>query len=138
MGGILDSCSFDFLTRDDFMMRSYGMALLVFNFVIPVSIIAGAYIMIVKAICDHEAAMRAQAAKMNVKNLRGNADADAMSAEVRIAKVAITNVTLWLVCWLPYVWIVVYAINHPKFRLAMTKSYPGFCINEKEATPADN
>jgi len=165
--GILDSCSFDFLTRDDFMIRSYGMALLTFNFMIPVAIIAGAYIMIVQAICNHEKAMRAQAAKMNVKNLRGNAEAEAMSAEVRIAKVAITNVTLWLVCWLPYVWIivngvygdqsvitplscilpslicktasgynpVVYAINHPKFRLAMAKSFPGFCIHEKEFVP---
>ena len=30
---------------------------------------------------------------------------------------------------------VVYAINHPRFRLAMAKSFPGFCINEKEFVP---
>ena len=83
------------------------MALLTFNFMISVSIISGAYVMIVKAICDHEAAMRAQAKKMNVKDLRGNADNQAMSAEVRVAKVALTNVTLWLICWLPYVWIII-------------------------------
>merc|ERR1739842_273934 len=105
-------------------------------------IIAGAYIMIVKAIWAHEAAM------MNVKDLRGNKDANEMSAEVKIAKVAITNVTLWLVFWTPYAWVVaqgvfldqsaitpmasmlpaliaksasgynpvVYAINHPRFK----------------------
>jgi len=169
--GILDSCSFDYLTRDDFMIRSHGMALLTFNFMIPVSIITMAYVMIVRAIWAHEAAMREQAKKMNVKDLRGNKDNQAMSAEVRIAKVAITNVTLWLICWVPYAWIVaqgvfldqskitpiasmlpalicktasgynpvVYAINHPKFRLAMTKSYPGFCIHERDGeSTADN
>nr|AMP19651.1 opsin 5 [Euphausia superba] len=162
--GILDSCSFDYLTRDDIMIRTHGMALIVFNFCIPVTIIAGAYVMIVKAVTAHESAMRAQAAKMNVKDLRGNADANKMSAEVRIAKVAICNVTLWLICWTPYAKIVaqgvffdqssitpiasmlpaliaksasgynpvVYAINHPRFRLAMTKSFPGFCVHENE------
>ena len=30
---------------------------------------------------------------------------------------------------------VVYAINHPRFRLAMAESFPGFCINEKEFVP---
>jgi len=166
--GILDSCSFDYLTRDDFMIRSHGMALIVFNFIIPVFIIAGAYIMIVKAIWAHEAAMRAQAAKMNVKDLRGNKDANEMSAEVKIAKVAITNVTLWLVCWTPYAWVVaqgvfldqsaitpmasmlpaliaksasgynpvVYAINHPRFRKAMTEKFPGFCIHERDPPSA--
>jgi len=162
--GILDSCSFDYLSRDDFMIRTHGMALLTFNFMIPVSIIAMAYIMIVKAVCAHESAMREQAKKMNVKDLRGNKDANAMSAEVRIAKVALTNVSLWLICWTPYASIVftgvfldqssitpltsmlpalvaksasgynpvVYAINHPRFRLAMTKSFPGFCIHERD------
>jgi len=162
--GILDSCSFDYLTKDDFMIRTHGIALIVFDYFIPVAIIFGAYVMIVKAVCNHESAMREQARKMNVKDLRGNKDAQAMSAEVRIAKVAITNVTLWLVCWTPYFWVtfqgvfldqtsitplatmlpaliaksasgynpVVYAINHPRFRLAMTKSFPGFCIHEKD------
>ncbi|CAL4102269.1 unnamed protein product, partial [Meganyctiphanes norvegica] len=163
--GILDSCSFDYLTRDDFMIRTHGMALLVFNFMIPVFIIMLAYIMIVKAVWAHESAMREQAKKMNVKDLRSNPDANAMSAEVRIAKVALTNVSLWLICWTPYASIVfqgvfldqsgitplssmvpaliaksasaynpvVYAINHPRFRKAMTTSFPGFCIHERDS-----
>jgi len=169
--GILDSCSFDYLTRDDFMIRTHGMAMICFCFIVPVLIIAAAYVMIVKAVWAHESAMRAQAAKMNVKDLRGNKENQQMSAEVRIAKVALTNVTLWLVCWVPYAYIViqgvffdqrgitpiasmlpalicktasgynpiVYAINHPRFRLAMTKSFPGFCIHEKDTeSSADN
>jgi len=166
--GILDSCSFDYLTRDDFMIRTHGMALFVFNFCIPVSIISMAYVMIVKAVWAHESAMKAQAAKMNVKDLRGNKEGQQMSAEVRIAKVALTNVTLWLLCWVPYASIVfqgvfmdqsaitpiasmlpalicktascynpmVYAINHPRFRLAMQQSFPGFCIHEKDPESA--
>jgi len=167
--GILDSCSFDYLTRD-FNLRTYGMAIFTFDFVIPCSTIVFAYIFIVKAIVAHESAMRAQAKKMNVTNLRSNADANAQSAEVRIAKVAMTNVCLWLVCWVPYASVVVqglffdqskitplvsmlpallaksasvynpivYAINHPKFRLALKKQMPGFCIHETEAKTDDS
>ncbi|ROT75856.1 opsin protein [Penaeus vannamei] len=51
--------------------------------------------------------MREQAKKMNVSNLRSNQEAQAQSAEVRIAKVACTNVALWVVCWTPYAAIVV-------------------------------
>jgi len=42
---------------------------------------------IVKAVVAHEAALRAQAKKMNVDSLRSNAKDDGDSAEVRIAKV---------------------------------------------------
>ena len=43
---------------------------------------------IVKAVVMHEAALKAQAKKMNVDSLRSNAD-DNESAEVRIAKVSL-------------------------------------------------
>jgi len=167
--GILDSCSFDYLTRD-FNLRTYGMAIFTFDFCIPASTIIFAYVFIVKAIVAHESAMKAQAKKMNVTNLRSNADANAQSAEVRIAKVALTNVALWMICWVPYASVVVqglfgdkstitplvsilpallaktascynpviYAINHPKFRLALKKQMPGFCIHEEEAKTDDS
>ena len=76
---------------------------------------------IVKAVVAHEAALRAQAKKMNVDSLRSNAKDDGDSAEVRIAKVrlcflvtkvhtiakvAITNVMLWLCTWTPYAVVV--------------------------------
>jgi len=161
--GILDSCSFDYLTRD-FNLRSFGICIFVFDYVVPLFVIVFAYMFIVKAIVAHEKAMREQAKKMNVTNLRSNAEANAQSAEVRIAKVAMTNVALWLICWTPYAAVVVqglffnqesitpivsmlpallaksasvynpiiYAINHPKFRLALKKQMPGFCIHEEE------
>jgi len=166
--GILDSCSFDYLTRD-FSTRSFGIAIFVFDFCIPMFIIVFSYIFIVKAICNHEKAMREQAKKMNVDNLRSN-QAQAESAELRIAKVAMTNVAIWILCWTPYASIVlqglfldqspitplktmlpallakscscynpvVYAINHPKFRLAMTRHMSWFCVHEKEPAGTDD
>lgn len=161
--GILDSCSFDYLTRD-MNLRTFGICIFFFDYCVPLFIIVCAYMFIVKAIVAHEKAMREQAKKMNVSNLRSNAEANAQSAEMRIAKVAMTNVALWLTCWTPYAAVVVqglffsqasitpivsmlpallaksasvynpiiYAINHPKFRLALQKQMPGFCIHEEE------
>lgn len=39
---------------------------------------------------------------MNVESLRSNHDANAQSAEVRIAKAAITICCLFIVAWTPY------------------------------------
>ena len=50
---------------------------------------------IVKAVVAHEAALRAQAKKMNVDSLRSNAKDDGDSAEVRIAKVRL----VWDICY---------------------------------------
>jgi len=161
--GILNSCSFDYLSKN-FNLRSFGICIFIFDYVIPLLIIVLAYVFIVQAIIAHEKGMREQAKKMNVSNLRSNTEANAQSAEMRIAKVAMTNVALWLICWTPYAAVVVqglffdqrsltplvsmlpallaksasvynpiiYAINHPKFRLALKNQMPGFCIHEEE------
>ncbi|XP_076030394.1 compound eye opsin BCRH2-like [Oratosquilla oratoria] len=166
--GILDSCSFDYLSCD-VNRRSYGLCIFTFDFVIPLTNIVCSYVFIVKAIFAHEKAMREQAKKMNVSTLRSN-DSNAQSAEVRIAKVAMTNVALWIICWTPYAAVVIrglafdqsgltplvsllpsllaktasvynpmiYAINHPKFRLALQKTLPWFCIREPEDKLTDN
>ena len=39
---------------------------------------------------------------MSVTSLRSNADQDAVSAEIKAAKVAILNVALWTMAWTPY------------------------------------
>ena len=39
---------------------------------------------------------------MNVTSLRSNTDQNSQSAEIRIAKVAMLNISLWLVMWTPY------------------------------------
>lgn len=167
--GILDSCSFDYLTRDSTTV-SYTMTLFATNYIAPLFIIVFCYFFIVKAIADHERSLREQAAKMNVASLRSNADANAQSAEIRIAKVAMLNISVWLICWTPYAAIcvqgaignqdnitplvtilpaliaksaslcnpIIYAISHPKYRLALKETLPWFCVNEKEDKVVDN
>jgi len=102
--GILDSCSFDYLDLD-WNNRSFGLFLFIFCYVVPLSAICYSYLFIVKAIFAHEAAMRAQAKKMNVSNLRSGGT-EGESAEMRVAKAACINVTIWLICWTPYMLIV--------------------------------
>ena len=71
-------------------------------FGIPLVAIIYFYSQIVVAVVTHERALKAQAKKMNVDSLRSNENKDADSAEVRIAKVAITNVCIWVIAWSPY------------------------------------
>jgi len=163
--GILTSCSFDFLTQS-YNMWSYTVFAFVFEYFFPGAIIIFSYSFIVKAIFAHEAAMRAQAKKMNVTTLR-TGEAEAQRAEIRIAKTALVNVSLWFICWTPYAIITwqgvlgqldgihpllttlpallakscscynpfVYAISHPKYRLAITQYMPWFCVHEVEKKP---
>ncbi|XP_046439853.1 compound eye opsin BCRH2-like [Daphnia pulex] len=159
--GILDSCSFDYLTRDE-QTKAFVLCLFIFLYCIPLTFITCCYYFIVKTIFFHEKTLRDQAKKMNVTSLRSNADSNAASAEIKIAKVALCNIALWAAMWTPYAAIVlkgifgdqstitplvtilpslitksasicnpiVYAISHPKFRLALQEKYPWFCINE--------
>lgn len=50
----------------------------------------------------HVFSLKKQAKKMNVESLRGNKDLAQQSAEIRIAKVAIGIVCLFLISWTPY------------------------------------
>jgi len=159
--GILDSCSFDYLTKD-FNNQTFGAFLFIFCYCLPLSTIIYAYFFIVKAVVAHESAMRAQAKKMNVTNLRAGTEGE--SAEMRVAKTAIMNVTVWLICWTPYCAItvqgmffsqdpitpiatmlpallaktcacynpMVYALSHPRFRAAMQSEVPCCCVYEPE------
>ena len=72
------------------------------NYVCPVTIIIGCYYSIVMAVFKHEDELRQQAKKMNVASLRSNSDQNAVSAEIRIAKVAIMNIMLWASAWTPF------------------------------------
>jgi len=98
--GLLLTCSYDYIKRD-WNHRSFMYHAIFFNYLFPLCIIAGFYCQIVKAVVMHEAALKAQAKKMNVESLRSG-DQSGESAEVRIAKVAITNVLLWFFIWTPY------------------------------------
>lgn len=161
--GILDSCSFDYLSKD-WNTRSYGIFIFLWSFVFPLTVIIYAYMFIVKTVVQHEAAMAAQAKKMNVSSLKAGDDGGE-SAEMRVAKVAIFNVTLWIICWTPYCAVtvqglffdqssitpllstlpallakscstynpMVYALGHPRYRAAMMEHVPFCCVIEQDA-----
>lgn len=94
-------CSFDGVTQT-LNNKTHILAACVCVFIIPIMVIIGCYVSIVKAVFHHEDELRQQAKKMNVTSLRSNSDQQAMSAEIRIAKVAIINVTLWTMAWSPF------------------------------------
>merc|ERR1719370_2638035 len=79
--GILTSCSFDYLSQD-ISTITYNLFMIIFDYFLPLMIIVGSY-------------------AMNVKSLRSS-EANEQRAEIRIAKTAIFNIGLWIICWTPY------------------------------------
>jgi len=98
--GLLLTCSYDYL-KQDWNHKSFMLYAFIFNYIFPLILIGAFYFQITKAVVMHEAALKAQAKKMNVESLRSG-DQSGESAEVKIAKVAITNVLLWFCIWTPY------------------------------------
>jgi len=107
-GGLM-TCGYDYLSQE-WNKKSYMWFAFVFNFLTPLAMNGYFYTKIVKAVVMHEAALKAQAKKMNVDSLRSNANDDEESTEVRIAKVAITNVMLWVTIWSPYAFVNMIAV----------------------------
>lgn len=101
LDGIMASCSFDYLNLEPANI-TYIWTCFAFCYVLPLFLIMCCYYFIVKAVWAHEAALKDQAKKMNVASLRSNEDAAKQSAEIRIAKVAMINVTLWVIAWTPF------------------------------------
>jgi len=106
--GMLISCSYDYLT-ETFNAQSFVVYGYMFNYLIPVSTCIFFYSQIVMAVVKHERALREQAKKMNVDSLRQGNEADE-SAEMKIAKVAVTNVLLWIAIWSPYATVVIMGV----------------------------
>ncbi|XP_022209948.2 opsin Rh3 [Drosophila obscura] len=99
--GYLTSCTFDYLT-DNFDTRLFVACIFFFSFVCPTTMITYYYSQIVGHVFSHEKALRDQAKKMNVDSLRSNVDKSKETAEIRIAKAAITICFLFFVSWTPY------------------------------------
>lgn len=99
--GFLTSCTFDYLT-DTPEIRYFVATIFTFSYCIPMSLIIYYYSQIVSHVVNHEKALREQAKKMNVESLRSNANTNAQSAEIRIAKAAITICFLFVLSWTPY------------------------------------
>merc|ERR1712038_732482 len=98
--GLLITCTYNFLDPG-VNARTFILFAYIFNYFTPLVLISIYYSSIVKAVVAHEAALKAQAKKMNVDSLRSGKESEE-SAEVKIAKVAITNVLLWFCIWTPY------------------------------------
>nr|ART29961.1 opsin [Heliconius erato petiverana]ART29965.1 opsin [Heliconius erato petiverana] len=99
--GYLTACSFDYLTNT-FDTKLFTGCIFIFTYAIPLILIMYYYSGIVKQVFAHEAALREQAKKMNVESLRSNQNASAESAEIRIAKAALTVCFLYVASWTPY------------------------------------
>ncbi|XP_033747547.1 rhodopsin, GQ-coupled-like [Pecten maximus] len=150
--GFQTSCTFDYLTKTT-SNRIYIVGMYVFAFALPLVIIIGCYIGILKAIRKHAREMASMADKMNAEE----ADKKEKSkTEIKIAKIAMMLISLFILSWSPYATIalmaqfgdpsfvtplmselpvmlakasamhnpIVYALSHPKFREALMKKAP--------------
>lgn len=97
--GFQTSCTFDYLTKTA-SNRTYIFFLYIFGFAAPLLVIALSYILIIRALRKHERKMQRMAAKMKVGDLKANKEKT--KAEVKIAKIAIVIVCLFLLSWSPY------------------------------------
>nr|QWV42709.1 ultraviolet sensitive opsin [Brachypeplus habecki] len=99
--GYLTTCSFDYLTNT-FDNHLFVGCIFFCSYVVPMSMIIYFYSQIVSKVFSHEKALREQARKMNVESLRSNQNQNSESAELRIAKAAITVCFLFVASWTPY------------------------------------
>lgn len=98
--GNMTACGTDYLT-EDWVSKSYILVYSVFVYYTPLFTIIYSYYFIVSTVAAHEKAMREQAKKMNVASLRSG-DNQGAGAEAKLAKVALTTISLWFMAWTPY------------------------------------
>lgn len=97
--GFQTSCTFDYLTRETHV-TTFIIGMYIGGFVFPLFIIVVSYVLIWKAIRKHDKEMLKMAKKMKVEDIRANQEKT--KAEVRIAKIAMMIVFLYLLSWTPY------------------------------------
>ncbi|XP_014220575.1 rhodopsin-like isoform X1 [Trichogramma pretiosum] len=98
--GNMTSCGTDYVS-DDWFGKSYILVYSIFVYYIPLFSIIICYYHIVSAVAAHERGMREQAKKMNVASLRSG-EQGGERAEAKLAKVALTTISLWFLAWTPY------------------------------------
>lgn len=65
---------------------------------------------------------------MNVTSLRSNTEQEAVSAEIRVAKIAIVNISLWIFVWTPFTAIsMVGTWNDNSFVTPLMSDLPVLC-----------
>jgi len=108
--GNMTACGTDYLAQDWFS-QSYLWAFSVGSWLLPLFWIVFAYSKIVSKVFAHEKAMKEQAKKMGIKSLR-NEETQKTSNEMKLAKVALMNVSLWFMAWTPYLIINITGMLH--------------------------
>ncbi|XP_076631952.1 long wavelength sensitive opsin 2 [Colletes latitarsis] len=98
--GNMTACGTDYLSLD-WGSKAYILVYSVFVYYMPLFTIIYSYYFIVSTVAAHEKAMKEQAKKMNVASLRSGEN-QGPSAEVKLAKVALTTISLWFMAWTPY------------------------------------
>ncbi|KAG5328013.1 OPSD protein, partial [Acromyrmex charruanus] len=98
--GNMTACGTDYLTKD-WSSKSYILVYSIFVYYTPLLTIIYSYYFIVSTVAAHERTMREQAKKMNVQSLRSG-DNQNVSAEAKLAKVALMTISLWFMAWTPY------------------------------------
>ncbi|XP_046390612.1 opsin, blue-sensitive-like [Ischnura elegans] len=97
--GYLTTCSFDYM-KEGKSTQLFVMTIFAWAYVFPLLMIALFYSKILGHVRNHEKMLKEQAKRMNVKSLsQGDNE---KSAEIRIAKVAISIVFLYICAWTPY------------------------------------
>ena len=69
--GLFVTCSYDYLSQD-WNRKSFLLYAFIGNYCVPMAALIFFYFQIVRAVIMHEAALKAQAKKMNVASLRAN------------------------------------------------------------------
>ncbi|XP_028044606.1 rhodopsin isoform X2 [Monomorium pharaonis] len=98
--GNMTACGTDYLSKD-WTSKSFILVYSIFVYYTPLFTIIYSYYFIISTVAAHEKAMREQAKKMNVQSLRSG-DNQNISAEAKLAKVALMSISLWFMAWTPY------------------------------------
>jgi len=110
--GNMCACGTDYFTKDMNNM-TYLYLYTIWVYILPFFIIVYCYFFIVKVVSEHEKQMKEQAARMGVKSLRGDKDAQKKSNDCKLAKIALMTVSLWFMAWTPYFVINMAGFNYP-------------------------
>ncbi|XP_071132770.1 rhodopsin, GQ-coupled-like [Mytilus edulis] len=97
--GFQTSCTFDYLSTEPHM-RSYIFGLYLGGFVVPLAITVVCYGLILKAIRKHEREMKKVVDNLKADDLRNKQNKASM--EIKVARIAMIIVTLYILSWSPY------------------------------------
>lgn len=98
--GLFITCSYEYVS-EDMNPKSFLLFAFIVNYCIPMTFIIYFYYHIVKAIFFQEAAMKRAQAKL-ITTSKQLVNHDNWMIEIKLAKLALNNVLVWLLAWTPY------------------------------------